>query len=474
MPHMKRRETNEDFQETGAGRRPRLGRPMMSHSPPAPTDSNAVGTFDVHAVQGHSKIKVRRERIRLAQRNYRSRREAEFNAVKEKAERVERALGKITKSFARFQNEVAKERVLPPRVAMALSRTALEITNLSNEARSADVDREEDGGSAEDLSVNLKGACSDHSWDQDELMEGGGNEMVDVEDGAAAQLALRASTDPPRMTEIADTVSPLSRVAAWQQLRTQSISSIPPQPKNAPLFPYTHSTNLPFALRLRLAALEKALQLLSSPTLSIGQIHPTLSLHLKWMPAQPLRVLNQNSLFRFPNLEIYGPNPHPGLPSPDLYRAVEGEREVIERKWGREVETLVFGKTRTRVETAMPGFDGDWLEASDVQEYLEDKGVLIAGADARSEIWFPTPESRVVEPSESDAIDAVSGEAQSTGPISPSQSPTAKERKGRHNRPLDPQVLIEYLALAACCIGPAPAVRKADVDRALMHAIAGF
>jgi hypothetical protein len=153
---------------------------------------------------------------------------------------------------------------------------------------------------------------------------------------------------------------------------------------------------------------------------------------------------------------------------------VEGEREVIERKWGREVETLVFGKTRTRVETAMPGFDGDWLEASDVQEYLEDKGVLIAGADARSEIWFPTPESRVVEPSESDAIDAVSGEAQSTGPISPSQSPTAKERKGRHNRPLDPQVLIEYLALAACCIGPAPAVRKADVDRALMHAIAGF
>jgi hypothetical protein len=437
--------------------------PLMT----APTLTNRTSALT------HSKLKVRRERIRLAQRNYRSRREAEFNAVKEKAERAERALGKITKSFARFQNEVAKERVLPPRVAMALSRTALEIMNLSNEARSAGGDREDGGGSAEDLSVKPKGGCSDDSWDQDEMVEGGGNEMVDVEDGAATQLALRASTDPPQMPEIADTASPSRGMATWQHLRTQSIS-IPPHPNRTPLFPYTHNTNLPFALRLRLASLEKALQLLSSPTLSVGQIHPTLSLHLKWMPAQPLRVLNQNSLFRFPDLEIYGPNPHPALPSPDLYRAVEGEREVIERKWGREVETLVFGKTRTRVETAMPGFDGDWLEASDVQEYLEDKGVLIAGADARSELWFAAPESRVAQPSQNDPLDPVSGEAQSTGPTSTSQSPTANERTDRYNRSLDPQILIEYLALAACCIGPAPVVRKADVDRALIHAIAGF
>ncbi|PMD47792.1 hypothetical protein L207DRAFT_506723 [Hyaloscypha variabilis F] len=421
----------------------------------------------------HSKVKVRRERIRLAQRNYRSRREAEFNSVKEKAERAERALGKITKSFAKFQNEAARERQLPPRVAMALSRTALEIMNLSNDVRNTDIEGEDRSGSGGDLSVNIKDTCSERSSEQDNLIQSEENEDMELE-GVDTQLpawSTQSSSDPRRISVVENgcTTNSARSVVPWRQTRMHSSDSIPPQPKRTPLFPYTHSTNLPFAQRLRLGALEKTVQLLSSPTLSVGQIHPTLSLHLKWMAVEPLRNLNQNALFRFPNLELYGPSPHPALPNPDLYRSVEGGGIIVERKWGGEVETLEFGKTRTRVETAMPGFDGDWLEASDVQEYLEDKGVLLTGVEVETELRSAIPEGRLVQP-----IDPGHGEAPapSTRSVSLSQSPTANE--GTKYKPLDLQILIEYLAIAACCIGPAPAVRKADVDRALVLAVAGF
>jgi len=394
--------------------------------------------------------------------------------VKEKADRAERALGKITKSFARFQNEVAKEKQLPPRVAMALSRTALEIMNLSNDARNTDAIEEGGRNSGRDIDVSIKDAYSERSSNPDVQVNSEGNEEMELDcvDTQLPAWSTRSSNNPRRISEVEHgcTASASRSVSTWRQARLHSIDSIPPQPKRAPLFPYTHSTNLPFALRLRLGALEKAVQLLSSPNLSVGQIHPTLSLHLKWMAVEPLRTLNQNALFRFPHLELYGPNPHPKLPSPDLYRAVEGEGILVERKWGREVETLVFGKTRTRVETAMPGFDGDWLEASDVQEYLEDKGVLLTGARVEKELRSAIPEGRIVPPVEAD--DHMPGDAQSAGSRTANHSPGANE--GIKYKPLDLQVLVEYLALAACCIGPAPAVRKADVDRALVLAVAGF
>ncbi|KAE9363891.1 hypothetical protein N431DRAFT_489722 [Stipitochalara longipes BDJ] len=460
MSETKRPESKQISQEDESARLPRLGRPRMPSSPIAPTDSNAV----------------RRERIRLAQRNYRSRREAEFNTVKEKAERAERALGTITKSFARFQNEVAKEKQLPPGVAMALSRTALEIMNLSNDVRGTDTAGEERSGSGGDFSVNVVDACSERSADQDDQVQSEGNEEMELDcvDTQLPAWSTRSSSDHRRISEVENecTASSSRSVTTWRQAKMHSIDSIPQQPKRTPLFPYTHSTNLPFALRLRLGALEKAVQLLSSPTLSVGQIHPTLSLHLKWMAVEPLRTLNQNALFRFPDLELYGPNPHPALPSPDLYRSVEGEGIIVERKWGREVETLAFGKTRTRVETSMPGFDGDWLEASDVQEYLEDKGVLLTGAEVDNELRSAIPEGRFVQPIDVKAGDPVSEGVQSTGSVSTNQSPAANG--GIKYKPLDLQILIEYLALAACCIGPAPAVRKADVDRALVLAVAGF
>jgi hypothetical protein len=55
---------------------------------------------------------------------------------------------------------------------------------------------------------------------------------------------------------------------------------------------------------------------------------------------------------------------------------------LIERKFGRDVESLVKGKTRMRVRTDMPGFEGGWMEARDVMEYLGMRSCCIGPAPA--------------------------------------------------------------------------------------------
>ena len=55
--------------------------------------------------------------------------------LKAKVEKVEFALEKVIKPFAKFQNFAIESGGLPLDVALALSRIAMEITNHTNEAR---------------------------------------------------------------------------------------------------------------------------------------------------------------------------------------------------------------------------------------------------------------------------------------------------------------------------------------------------
>jgi hypothetical protein len=190
-----------------------------------------------------------------------------------------------------------------------------------------------------------------------------------------------------------------------------------------------------------------------------------LSLHLKWLTV-PQLLLNQESLFSFPHLKLYGPDPHPALPSPELYRGVEGEEAVIERKFGRDVETVVRGRTRTRVGTDMPGFEGEWMEARDVMEYLEERGVRFVGVEHS----FPPPLAVDNEKHPSRNLGTVS-ELISSGSSISKGSPAVEATRPKFRGFLNLQVLIEYLGMRSYCIGPAPAMRKDDVDQALRLSI---
>jgi hypothetical protein len=211
---------------------------------------------------------------------------------------------------------------------------------------------------------------------------------------------------------------------------------------------------------------------------------------------------------------------------------------VVERPLEMLVETLVFGKTRTRLRTALPGYEGEWLEPEDVEEYLGDKGLFfgihegnvevvvpettlkevgidvpgpMAGAGSTS--WtsefttqYPT-EGLLQQPSLSHCLTESETNGTSIFPVidnmhvvpenmydtkgwssfdfdntssvpsqmSMNQLWAASEATSAFiSTTLNLQSLIETLALNAVCIGPGPGNRSGDINNALRMAIAGY
>ncbi|CRL19025.1 unnamed protein product [Penicillium camemberti] len=61
-----------------------------------------------------------------------------------------------------------------------------------------------------------------------------------------------------------------------------------------------------------------------------------------------------------------------------MYRDVEDETKTMSRATAPLVRQIVTGKTRTRLDTNFGPLQGEWLEAVDVEEYLEERGSICA------------------------------------------------------------------------------------------------
>ena len=73
---------------------------------------------------------------------------------------------------------------------------------------------------------------------------------------------------------------------------------------------------------------------------------------------------------------------NPGLTEhlPVMYRVVEGSDQAVPRLPSPSVQQLVCGKTRTTLVTDLSSHQGEWLEAVDVEEYLEERGIYVRNA----------------------------------------------------------------------------------------------
>ncbi|KAH7350545.1 hypothetical protein BKA65DRAFT_241086 [Rhexocercosporidium sp. MPI-PUGE-AT-0058] len=359
----------------------RRGRKAMHDSGVAPKDDSAL----------------KKERSRIAQRTYRSRRESEVISLKAQVENLQFALQKTTKSFNQFQQMAIKSNTLSPKLSLELSRAGMEIASYSHTANDIKIGGRTDGASYPDQSEVGSLPC---------------------ERAAAVQpmpgLAVR-TTEIGFPATSCDVTVPQRRV----QLTSPFIS----QP-SSPIFPWTASqSDLTFTQSFRLACVERGVQLLSDPNINLTTIHPVLSLHLRTMTIKDMRHLAERSLFQKVPPNIPNPSSRMALEHPTIFRTIEGNGSVFEaRAYKREPDRLVFGRTRTVVDTWLPGFEGEWLEPVDVKEYLESKNVVALNDE-------PSSEGRDVA--------------------------------------FIRQRLIEYLALHAVCIGLGPAVRKSDVDKAL-------
>ena len=160
----------------------------------------------------------------------------------------------------------------------------------------------------------------------------------------------------------------------------------------APRTPDDHQSTW-FAAKLLRQCLEMGVRILTSPNMTYDDLHPALTIHLTWVSVDELRVQSVRAMannFEDPP-ETQGQSIT--LIYPDMYRSVEGDdRLIVPRMPTMEPQQLVPGRTRTKLDTNLHDFLGEWLEPIDVQEYLEWKGILVGGSGRSRVLQITIPE----------------------------------------------------------------------------------
>lgn len=178
---------------------------------------------------------------------------------------------------------------------------------------------------------------------------------------------------------------------------------------------------------------------------------------------------------------------------PQLHRKIEGQSETVLRLAPPKLQRLKFGLTRTWFETTIPELQGEWLEAADVEEYLSERGIHVRqesaktvtlhlaadGSDIDSEgpvtpEWEPDlPDWTIFGKQLDDRQDVPTGvrELSSASPSRWSDNSPSPSSSTQSKITIDVSKLIKGLSKRGVCLGPAPGIRKCDVDEAIREAV---
>jgi hypothetical protein len=137
------------------------------------------------------------------------------------------------------------------------------------------------------------------------------------------------------------------------------------------------SSQIPVPARLFRACFERVVSILSNSTVYWSQ-SPALALPLQLLGKEFLmaNALRSLSLFH-PSVADFQYPLHSAPQLPHMYRVVEGETKAVFRAPAPLVQRIVRGKTRTMLDTNFAPLQGEWLEAVDVEEYLEERGIYL-------------------------------------------------------------------------------------------------
>ncbi|KAM0257661.1 hypothetical protein ACHAQJ_004225 [Trichoderma viride] len=268
----------------------------------------------------------RRSRMRLAQRSYRNRKENELATTKARADALQKALNSSLDEFIKFHEMLSgKERDLPSEFMQQLNKTA---TNIISIARSAQADE----------------------WPADD------------DDRANILLATMNGDEPSDCKDDA--------IYIVTQVSKSSNSNMPSfRPKPATI-----------SQRIMRACVDRAADRLKLPSPPIMCLLPALLLPLQFDNREGLLSRTMRYL-TIDDAEVQLDQEQNAMAFrqlPKMLRLVEGEsNSLVVRIPPPNLQRLEFGRTRTIISTAMPDLQGEWLEASDVEEYLEQRGIFI-------------------------------------------------------------------------------------------------
>ncbi|GKZ51235.1 hypothetical protein AbraIFM66951_005282 [Aspergillus brasiliensis] len=389
--------------------------------------------------------KKRKTQVRLAQRAYRSRKEATLSTLKGRVDQLETIVEKINKTFLGFTDDLMKLGVLTnrPDLAQHLYHTIQQSLTLTHRAISV----------ADDEGINVDTADTDAY-----VSEAGANTEVPV--NTAGQNEDSAITTP----DVAEIQSPglsqliAERIDDWETLglishpMTRIGTDVVPIPTTTLLADtllskanvYKPDTT-GFAQRLYRACIEAGYQCLRDPSSKPEDLSYTFRLSLKVLPARNLITYFEDFLklghhppawrWNVPFFSIGGAGTH----------------------FNHEQRSYVVGETSeiVRIETEQidPDLRGDWFDCYDVEGYLGENMVKpIRGltANSRASVFSPLPAL-----DDGSRYQRLFGQASFEQPTRPTY--------------VDESILIELLRRSCVCLGRAPGFSRAAVEYFVMQ-----
>lgn len=299
--------------------------------------------------------------------------------------KLEYALEQTIQSFTKFQQVAIGVDNLPPKIALEISRTALHIASVAQKAHSGEPLSE----------VEADNSGSGKSQDSQDTTKDVVEKPVIRQIGPIETARVSSPSNPP--TTSAPTNDFTSFDLVKSPLPMNISSTISTQQNQAPR--HSGSMRRPwFPARLLRLCLEKGVQLLTSPNMTYGDLHPALSIHLTWVTVDELRIQSVRAMANNFEQSLEDPPAAVTLIHPNMYRSIEGNDDIlVPRMPTLEPQPLVHGRTRTKLDTNLHDFQGEWLEPSDVWEYLDWKGIFLGSQGPSRVLQIAIPQRTVAD-----------------------------------------------------------------------------
>ncbi|KAJ5428186.1 hypothetical protein N7445_009640 [Penicillium cf. griseofulvum] len=284
--------------------------------------------------------------MRVAQRSYRARKEAAQESARIQAEELSSALDNAFEIFSTLHQNILDTSQIQnsPDILFHLNDAAIRMTAIAS-GRSKVLSLSH--GLMNSSPSSLQQAHRMKTWPS----KSGVIRERDKEGSSQLSFTERIATDQP--------VTADSRTMVISLLtKTSDRISIP--------------------ARVIRACFERVLTILSENAVHGSQ--PTaLALPLHLLGREALMANSLQGLASFhPYVTDFQYPLHSAPRQPHMYRVVEGGTKTLPRAPAPLVQQIVRGKTRTMLETNFAPLQGEWLEAVDVEEYLEERGIYMS------------------------------------------------------------------------------------------------
>ncbi|KAF2159210.1 hypothetical protein M409DRAFT_30349 [Zasmidium cellare ATCC 36951] len=456
-----------------------------SHEPPAkPKKKRGRPRFEI---QDGSAADRRRTQIREAQRAYRQRREGTLDELRRRVSELSDMMELMNKAFMDCFDRLTASG-LSAKSMQDIRETSAQFRAFMKRVREPSDQSDLETAESVERPLSTPAANGDAKASENPNFIPLDIAMLDTSFANGAEDDMAANwTDSSQDSQAVVSSASLYRTSL------EATCSMPLELSPPVTYSFQEST---FGRRLHRSCLEQSYQLILDPNQRPGVYQQVFELSLLRRDKSNLTSALKTSLSRgsheclhtsIPVIHIGGAGTH--YPRRDAFGNLRPKRKaynvgVIGPQMLALLEHAAHENLTTDMTVDLVGYEGEWLDAYDVEGYLNEKGIFIDPNSSFVEIEVPASRSAASIPlrglteSSENSLSDVSADSwldffQSTGNISEVSEalgsshvslPAAQEKK---TTTIDVTRFVSLLTASRVCLGWCPGFKRHDVDRAL-------